>query len=41
VEKAIDRMSADGDLRHQMEIHAALAVSPMFTEGNSERVREA
>jgi tetratricopeptide (TPR) repeat protein len=41
MERAIDRMAADCDPRHQMEIHASLALSLMFTEGNSERVREA
>ena len=41
MEKAIDRMTADCDHRHQMKIHAALALSLMYTEGNSERVREA
>jgi predicted ATPase/DNA-binding winged helix-turn-helix (wHTH) protein len=41
MEKAIDRMAADGDVRQQMEIHASLALSRMFTEGNSERVRDA
>jgi predicted ATPase len=41
MEKAIGRMAADCDARHQMEIHASLALSLMFTEGNSERVRDA
>jgi predicted ATPase/DNA-binding winged helix-turn-helix (wHTH) protein len=41
MEKAIDRMAADGDVRQQMEIYASLALSRMFTEGNSERVRDA
>ena len=41
MEKAIDRMTPDCDPRHQMKIHAALALSLMYTEGNSERVREA
>jgi predicted ATPase/DNA-binding winged helix-turn-helix (wHTH) protein len=41
MEKAIDRMAADGDVRQQMEIRASLALSLMFTEGNSERVRDA
>jgi predicted ATPase/DNA-binding winged helix-turn-helix (wHTH) protein len=41
MEKAIDRMTPDCDPRHQMEIQAALALSLMYTEGNSERVREA
>jgi predicted ATPase/DNA-binding winged helix-turn-helix (wHTH) protein len=41
MEKAIDRMTPDCDHRQQMKIHAALALSLMYTEGNSERVREA
>jgi predicted ATPase/DNA-binding winged helix-turn-helix (wHTH) protein len=41
MEKAIDWMTPDCDPRHQMKIHAALALSLMYTEGNSERVREA
>jgi predicted ATPase/DNA-binding winged helix-turn-helix (wHTH) protein len=41
MEKAIDRMTPNCDPRHQMKIHAALALSLMYTEGNSERVREA
>jgi predicted ATPase/DNA-binding winged helix-turn-helix (wHTH) protein len=41
MEKAIDRMTPDCDPRHQMKIQAALALSLMYTEGNSERVREA
>jgi predicted ATPase/DNA-binding winged helix-turn-helix (wHTH) protein len=41
MEKAIGRMAADCDARQQMEIHASLALSLMFTEGNSERVRGA
>src|ERR1700688_576643 len=41
MEKAIDRMTPDCDPRHQMKIHAAFAFSLMYTEGNSERVREA
>jgi predicted ATPase/DNA-binding winged helix-turn-helix (wHTH) protein len=41
MERAIDRIRTDCDLRHQMEIHASLALSLMFTEGNSERVRNA
>lgn len=41
MERAIDRMAADCDPRQRMEIHAALALSLMFTEGNSERVRDA
>src|SRR3984893_5586720 len=41
MERAIDRMAANCDARDQMEIHASLALSLMFTAGNSERVREA
>src|SRR5260370_11619687 len=41
MEKAIDRMTPDCDPPHQMQIQAALALSLMYTEGNSERVREA
>jgi predicted ATPase/DNA-binding winged helix-turn-helix (wHTH) protein len=41
MEKAIDRMTPDCDPRLQMKIQAALALSLMYTEGNSERVREA
>ncbi|WP_082077480.1 winged helix-turn-helix domain-containing protein [Bradyrhizobium sp. LTSPM299] len=41
MERAIDRMAADCDPRDQMEILASLALSLMFTAGNSERVREA
>lgn len=41
MEKAIDRIAADCDPRDQMEIHASLALSLMFTAGNSERVRDA
>src|SRR5712672_3986187 len=35
MEKAIDRMTPDCDPRHQMKIQAALALSLMYTEGNS------
>jgi predicted ATPase/DNA-binding winged helix-turn-helix (wHTH) protein len=41
MEKAIDRMTLECDPRHQMKIHAALALSLVYTEENSERVREA
>jgi predicted ATPase/DNA-binding winged helix-turn-helix (wHTH) protein len=41
MEKAIDRMTPECDPRHQMKSHAALALSLMYTEGNSDRVREA
>jgi predicted ATPase/DNA-binding winged helix-turn-helix (wHTH) protein len=41
MEKAVHRMTSDCDPQHQMKIHAALALSLMYTEGNSERVREA
>lgn len=40
MERAIDRMVGGCDPRHQMEVHAALALSLMYTEGNSEKVRE-
>jgi predicted ATPase/DNA-binding winged helix-turn-helix (wHTH) protein len=39
--RAIDRMAADSDPRDLMEIHASLALSMMFTTGNSEKVRDA
>ena len=41
MEKAIDRMTPECNPQHQMKIHAALALSLMYTEGNSDRVREA
>jgi predicted ATPase/DNA-binding winged helix-turn-helix (wHTH) protein len=41
MERAIGRMTADCGSRDQMEICASLALSLMFTAGNSERVREA
>ncbi|WP_164988429.1 ATP-binding protein [Bradyrhizobium betae] len=41
MEKAIGRIAADCDPQDQMEIHASLALSLMFTTGNSERVRDA
>src|SRR5258708_5559200 len=41
MERAIDRMAADCNPRDQMGIHASLALSLMFTAGNSERVRDA
>jgi predicted ATPase/DNA-binding winged helix-turn-helix (wHTH) protein len=41
MERAIDRMTPDCDPRDQMEILASLALSMMFTTGNSESVREA
>jgi predicted ATPase/DNA-binding winged helix-turn-helix (wHTH) protein len=41
MERAIDRMAADCDSHDQMEIYASLALSLMFTAGNSERVRDA
>lgn len=37
----MERAIADCDPRHQMQIHAALALSLMFTEGSSERIRAA
>jgi tetratricopeptide (TPR) repeat protein len=39
--KAIDRMAPDCDPRLQMEVYASLALSLMFTEGNSDKVRDA
>jgi predicted ATPase/DNA-binding winged helix-turn-helix (wHTH) protein len=39
MERAINRMTPLSDPRHQMEIHASLALALMFTEGNSEKVR--
>lgn len=41
MERAIGRIAADCDPQDQMEIHASLALSLMFTAGNSERVRDA
>jgi predicted ATPase/DNA-binding winged helix-turn-helix (wHTH) protein len=41
MERAIDRLAPGSDPRNQMEIHASLALSLMFTAGNSERVRKA
>jgi predicted ATPase/DNA-binding winged helix-turn-helix (wHTH) protein len=41
MERAIDRMAADCDPRDQAEIYASLALSMMFTTGNSEGVRDA
>ena len=41
MERAIDRMAVDCDSQDQMQIHASLALSLMFTAGNSERVRDA
>ncbi len=41
MERAIDRIAADCDPQDQMEIQASLALSLMFTAGNSERVRDA
>jgi predicted ATPase/DNA-binding winged helix-turn-helix (wHTH) protein len=41
MERAIDRMTPGCDHRHQVKIHAALALSLMYTEGNSEKVRDA
>ena len=41
MERAIDRIAAECDPRDQMEIHASLALSLMFTAGNSETVRDA
>ena len=41
MERAIDRISPECDLRHQMEIHASFALALMLIEGNSEKVRAA
>jgi len=41
MERAIDRIAVGCDPHDQMEIHASLALSLMFTAGNSERVRDA
>jgi predicted ATPase/DNA-binding winged helix-turn-helix (wHTH) protein len=41
MEKAIDRMAPDCDPRHQAEVYASLALSLMFTDGNSEKVHDA
>jgi predicted ATPase/DNA-binding winged helix-turn-helix (wHTH) protein len=41
MEKAIERMASDCDPRLQMEVYASLALSLMFTEGNSDKVRDA
>ena len=41
MQTAIDRMGSNTDSRHETEIRSSLALSLMFTEGNSERVREA
>jgi len=41
MERAIDRIAAGCDSRHRMEIYASLALSMMFTTGNSEKVRDA
>ncbi len=41
MERALDRIAAESDPRDQMQIYASLAVSLMFTAGNSERVRDA
>lgn len=41
MERAIDRTAADCAPGVQLEIHASLALSLMFTAGNSERVRNA
>jgi hypothetical protein len=41
MERATDRIAADCDWRDQMEIYASLALSLMFTAGNSKKVRDA
>jgi predicted ATPase/DNA-binding winged helix-turn-helix (wHTH) protein len=40
MERVIDRMTQDCDPQHQMEVYASLASSRMFTEGNSDKVRD-
>jgi predicted ATPase/DNA-binding winged helix-turn-helix (wHTH) protein len=41
MERAIDRISPECDLRRQMEVQASFALALMLTEGNSEKVRAA
>src|SRR5258706_2429535 len=41
MERSIERMLEDCDPHHQMEVHASFALSLMFTEANSESVRDA
>jgi predicted ATPase len=41
MERALTRMPPDCDPCHQMEVHASFALSLMFTEANSELVRDA
>ncbi|MEK1931321.1 MAG: winged helix-turn-helix domain-containing protein, partial [Pararhizobium sp.] len=41
MERAIERISPECDLRCQMEVHASFALALMLTEGNSEKVRAA
>jgi predicted ATPase/DNA-binding winged helix-turn-helix (wHTH) protein len=41
MERAIERMPVDCDPHHKMDVHASFALSLMFTEANSEGVRDA
>jgi predicted ATPase/DNA-binding winged helix-turn-helix (wHTH) protein len=41
MERAIDRMSPECDLQHQVEIHASFALSLMLIDGNSKKIRAA
>ena len=41
MERAIDLISPECNLHHQMEIHASFALALMLIEGNSEKVRTA
>jgi predicted ATPase/DNA-binding winged helix-turn-helix (wHTH) protein len=41
MERALVRLTPDHDPRHQMEVHTSFALSLMFTEPNSELVRDA
>ena len=41
MERAIDRMTPDCDPQYQIEVHGSLALSLMFADGNSDKVRDA
>jgi predicted ATPase/DNA-binding winged helix-turn-helix (wHTH) protein len=41
MEKAINRITSDGDPQYQVEIYASFAWSLMFIEGNNKRARDA
>jgi len=41
MERAIDRMTPDCDPQHQIEVYGSLALSLMFADGNSDKVRDA